>query len=225
MKSFYLSVPILFLFFIGCSTTHRITDFPSKEDFYKDINSSIKNKDVNVFTADSSFVSSAGSGIKNDSLQTVVKMQVDTIPLKDVKDIKYFGSAYQEPSAYIWLKNGKELRPESIKKISNSMIQLANLSINSGYIPIDKVKEIRYKTRWQSTLLGAPAGFAGGAVVCGILGATGIMFRTENGGNHPKFDPGTSMIAGAFWGAVIGTITGAIIGYIAGWDHIYQLNL
>ncbi len=224
MKIFFLSVLILLVFFLGCSTTSRVTDYPSKKKFLEDVNSSIDDRDVNVVTIDSSFVSSAGSEIKGDSLKTTIKIQEERIALKDVKDIKYFGKAYQAPSAYVWLQNGKELRAENIKKLPDSMIQLTNLRINSGYIPIDKVKEISYKTRWQSTLLGVPAGFGGGAVICGILGATGITFRTESGGNHPTFDPANSAIVGAFWGALVGTVTGAILGYIVGWDHIYQFN-
>ena len=224
MKSFYFSIPILFLFLIGCSTTYKLTDYSSKEKFQEDINRCIKNRDVNVVTVDSSFISSAGSEIKDNSLQIVTKIKEEKISLKDVKDIKYFGKAYEEPSAYVLLESGKELRAKNIKKLSNSIIQLRNISKNSGYIPIDKVKEINYKTRWQSTLLGVPAGLAGGAVVCGILGGTGITFRTESGGNHPTFDPANSAIVGAIYGALIGTITGAIVGNIIGWDHIFLFN-
>lgn len=224
MKLFYFSVPIIFLFFIGCSTTYKVTDYPSKKNFLEDVNGAMKNRDVNVVTIDSSFISSAGSEITDNSLQMVSKIKEEKISLKDVKDIKYFGKAYEEPSAYVWLESGKELRAENIQQLPNSMIQLRNISINSGYIPIDKVKEISYKTRWQSTLLGAPAGFAGGAVLCGILGGTGITFRTESGGNHPTFDPANSAIVGAIYGALIGTITGAIVGYITGWDHIFRFN-
>lgn len=224
MKLFYFSVLIIFLFFIGCSTTYKVTDYPSKKNFLEDVNGAMKNRDVNVVTIDSSFISSAGSEITDNSLQMISKIKEEKISLKDVKDIKYFGKAYEEPSAYVWLESGKELRAENIQKLPNSMIQLRNISINSGYISIDKVKEISYKTRWQSTLLGVPAGFAGGAVLCGILGGTGITFRTESGGNHPTFDPANSAIVGAIYGALIGTITGAIVGYITGWDHIFRFN-
>lgn len=221
---FYLFVSIVLMFLFGCSSTYKLTDYNSKEGFYKDVNSSIKNRDVNVVTFDSSFISSAGSRIKDDSLQTVARIKEEKIALRDVKDIKYFGRVYEAASAYVWLQSNKELRAETFKKLPDSMIKLTNIRLNSGNIPIDKVKEITYKTRWQSTLIGAPTGFASGTVLGGILGATGIMFRSENGGNHPKFDPGTSMIAGAIGGALIGTITGAIVGYIVGWDHIYQFD-
>lgn len=224
MKLFYLSIPVIFLFIIGCSSTSKITDYPSKGSFYEDVNGSMKNRDVKVVTADSEFTSFAGTEIKDNSLQTVSKIKEENISLNDVKDIKYFGKAYEEPSAYVLLESGKELRAENIQKLPNSMIQLRNISINSGYIPINKVKEISYKTRWQSTLVGAPIGFLGGAVVGVISGATGIFPHISGGGNHPTFDPATSGIVGAFMGAIIGTVAGAIVGYVIGWDHIYQFN-
>lgn len=226
MKILYLAValfPIL-LIAIGCSSTYRVTDYPSKEKFQEDINSSIKDRDINVATVDSSFISSAGSEIKGDSLLTVAKIQEEKISLKDVKDIKYIEHGYEEPSAYLWLKNGEKLRPEGIKILPDSMIQLTNLRINSKYVSINKIKEISYKTRWQSTLIGIPLGFAGGALTGGIIGATGIIIHINDGGNHPTFDSGTSMMVGAALGVLIGTVTGAIVGYIVGWDHIYQFS-
>ena len=224
MKPFYLSIPIVFLFFIGCSTTSKLTNYPTQESFYEDINNSIKNEEVKVVTVDSSFLSSVGSIIKGDSLQTTTKIKEENISLQDVKEIKYYGKAHKEPSAYVLLANGKELRAENIQKLPNSIIQLRNISINSGYVPINKVKEISYKTKWQSTLVGAPLGFLGGAVVGVISGATGIFPHISGGGNNPTFDPATSGIVGAFMGAIVGTVAGTVVGYLIGWDHIYQFN-
>lgn len=224
MRSVYFLLSIVSLIFVSCSSTYNVTDFPSTEKFKEDINSSIKNRDINVVTFDSSFTSLAGSEIKGDSLLTVAKIQEEKISLKDVKNVKYFSHANEIPSAYVWLKNGKELKAESIKELPDSVIQLTNLTVNSGHVPINKVQEISYKTRWQSTLIGIPLGFAGGAVAGGILGATGTIIRVNNGGNHPSFDSGDSFYAGFVLGAVIGTVTGTILGYILGWNHIYRFS-
>ena len=224
-KRIYLFFSFVFLLFIGCSTIYRVADYPSKEEYYEDINNSIKNRDVNVVTIDSSFVSLAGSEIKGDSLRIFVKIPEEKISLKDVKEIKYFGKAYEEPSAYVWLKNGEELRVDNINKLTDSMIQLTNLKINSGNIPINKVKEISYKTAWTGALMGGmPIGLGSGVIIGGILGSAGIIFHINTGGMTDTFDKRESTAVGAVSGALIGIVTGAIIGYIIGWDNIYQLN-
>ena len=224
MKLFYLCIPIILFFLIGCSSTYKVTDYPSIEKFHEEVNSSIKNKNFNIVTIDSSFTSLAGSIIIDDSLKMVTKVQEEKIPLKNVKKIKYFGNAYKEPSAYVWLKNGKELRAENIKKLPDSMIQLTNLRINSGYIPIDKVKEISYKNKWSGAIIGIPMGSVSGAVIGGMLGSAGVIFHINSGGNENTFDKGQSSAVGVVAGALIGAVTGAIIGYIVGWDNIYEFN-
>jgi hypothetical protein len=224
MKLFYLSIPIIFLFLIGCSSTYKVTDYPSKAKFHEDINSCITNRDVNVVAVDSSFTSFAGSRINDDSLQIVSKIQ-EKIPLKEVKDIKgikYYGSAYQGPSASIWLKSGEELRTENVKILPDSTIQFTNIA--NGYIPIDKVKEISYKTGWPGALTGIPIGLGGGAIIGGILGSAGVIFHINSGGMKDTFDKGQSAFVGMVSGGFIGIVTGFIVGYITGWDNIYQIN-
>lgn len=62
-------------FFFGCSSTYRITDFSSKEKFYKDFNSFAKNRNVNVrLVNDSTFSSPNGAIISNDSLRLIDKV-------------------------------------------------------------------------------------------------------------------------------------------------------
>ena len=214
MKLYYLSLIIIFMFLIGCSTTYKVTNYVSKEDLYKKANSSMKSRDVNVVTIDSSFTAFEGSRIKDDSLQIVAKIQ-ETLSLKDIKKIKYYGNAYEEPSAYIWLKNGKELKQNKVKIISDSTIQFSNFIMTNEYIPVDKVKIISYKTWWQSTLIGIPFGLVSGTLIGGMLGGT--VSHNDEGD--------ISMVVGALGGAIIGTITGAILGYIIGYKNIYQFHL
>ena len=223
MKYIFFLIPIIFLFLIGCSSTYKITDYPSKETFYKDINSSIRNRDVKVVTADSSFTSLKGSQINDGSLQTVSLVQ-KSIPLQEVKNVKYSETAGATPLVYVWLKSGEELKPESIKKLPNSMIQLTILRINDGSIPIYKIKEISYKTGWPGALTGIPIGFGSGAIVGGILGSAGIIFHINSGGMKDTFDKGQSTFVGMVSGALIGIVTGGILGYIIGWEHIYKIS-
>ena len=211
---------------MGCSSTYKVTDYPSKEKFYEDINSSIENRNFNVVADDSSFTGFRGSEIKNDSLYAVTRIieKEETISSEDIKEIKYFGKAYEEPSADIWLKNGEELRAENLINLSGSKLQFTNIKINSGYIPIDKVKEISYKDKWKGTLIGIPRGFACGIIIGGILGANGTIVHVNEGGMHPTFDPWSSMIGGAALGAVVGIVVGPIVGYITGWNNIFQFK-
>ena len=98
MKYFYLSIPVIFLFLIGCSSTSKKTDYPSKEDFYKHINFSIKDRNVNVFTTDSSFTCLKGSIIKDDSIQRMVKIKkISSSNIKGLPDSsKWFTKTVRE---------------------------------------------------------------------------------------------------------------------------------
>jgi len=115
---------------MGCSSTYKVTDYPSKEKFYEDINNSIGNRDFNVVTDDSSFTGFRGSEIKNDSLYAVTRIieKKETISSEDIKEIKYFGKAYEEPSADIWLKNGEELRAENLMNLPGSKIIIIKMN-------------------------------------------------------------------------------------------------
>jgi hypothetical protein len=81
MKLGYLIIAV----FVGCSSTYKVTDYSSKEKFREDINSSIKDRDIIVTTIDSSFTSSSGSVIIDDSLLIVAKIQEEKISLNGVK--------------------------------------------------------------------------------------------------------------------------------------------
>ena len=228
MKILYLFVTLspLLLMAIGCSSTYKVIDYPSEEKFHEDINSSIENRNFDVVTDDSSFTCFEGSKITDDSLYAVTKIlkEKETISSRDIKEIKYFSKAHEAPSTTIWLKNGEELRAEDVMNLSGSTLQFTNIKINSGYIPIDKVKEISYKAKWKGTLIGVPRGFVFGIIAGGILGATGTITHVNEGGNHLTFDQWTSMIEGAALGAVIGIVVGPIIGYIIGWNNIFQFE-
>ena len=69
MKLLYLSIPIIFLFLIGCSSTYKATYFTSKEDFHNYFNESVQDRELKItMTDDSSIVTDNGAKIINDSM-------------------------------------------------------------------------------------------------------------------------------------------------------------
>ncbi|MDR3626567.1 MAG: hypothetical protein P4L45_07025, partial [Ignavibacteriaceae bacterium] len=69
MKIPFMIISLVPLFFIGCSSTYTINDFPTKDKFYGDFNNFAGNKSLNVtLTNDSSFVPEGKIKISDDSL-------------------------------------------------------------------------------------------------------------------------------------------------------------
>ena len=205
------------MFFIGCSSTYRVTDYPSKAKFLEDVNSSIKNRDFNVVTTDSLFTCLEGSKIKDDSLYVIAKNVGDEIPLKDIKDMKYYYSnTNEDPSAYIWLKNGKELRVFNVNISSNSYLQFTN--INNEQIPLMDIKHLSYTNHWKGLAPGIYLGMTAG----GLIGATGLIIKIPEDGNNRdnRLNYGSSFLFGAIYGIVIGAIVGCIVGF----ENIYEFN-
>ncbi len=90
--------PILFLFFIGCSSTYTVTDMDSKEKLIKDFNDSAENKKLEItLTNDSALVVTEGGQIKNDSMllsyspnyYTTKIKKYRLLPLADIKQAAY----------------------------------------------------------------------------------------------------------------------------------------
>ena len=93
---------------IGCSSIYKVSDFSSKNKFYEDFNSFAKNKSIKIImTNDSSFITSEGPYILNDSLIfTTITQKEETIDKNEIKDIKYSGNDMSNLSGRIILKNG-----------------------------------------------------------------------------------------------------------------------
>jgi hypothetical protein len=99
MKIFYYSLPVVFLFLIGCSSTYKVTDFSTKEIFQNNFNNSAKDTRVKVtLINDSSFVVSEGTEIKNDDLHLnyypnyypkKLRVKNENIQLSEVKQASY----------------------------------------------------------------------------------------------------------------------------------------
>ncbi|MGB8317856.1 MAG: hypothetical protein WCE54_07010 [Ignavibacteriaceae bacterium] len=212
MRIYYFFVPFIFLLLIGCSSTYKVTKYFSKEDLYKDANSSMKSRDINVVTVDSSFTAFEGSQIDDDSLHAITQIQEmkEKIPLRETKEIKYFGKSYEEPSAIIFMKNGTELRRNKVKIMPDSIIQCTHLEVTKEYIPLTKIEHISYSNHW----IGLGVGAFGGAIIAGVIAASDLEIKYSGGGI--EFNNG-------IW-AISEIVIGAIVGAIIGWDNIYEFN-
>lgn len=220
-----------FMFLIGCSSTYKITDFPSKDKFYADFNNSAKDKSLKVFLKnDSTITTYGGARISNDSLLFTIQVQkVEKISKDKIKDIKYSGSDMSNLSAIIFLKNGAEAIAKNVNILSDSSISATILENDDEYIPVSKVKEISYKNHWAgvpgklilSTGLGAGFGAFVGFIISKINPPNNSLPGSgSNAGGIVAQDERTGLIVGS----VIGFITGGIIGWISGYTYTYQFN-
>lgn len=92
MKLLYLIIPIIFLLFIGCSSTYKITGKYSKEELYKDFNNAAQKKEMEItLNNDSSFCIQKGANISNNSLILNSKQQntIKYIPLNKLSKASY----------------------------------------------------------------------------------------------------------------------------------------
>ena len=100
MKLFYLSIPVVFLIFIGCSSTYNAAEYPSIKKYYDDFNKSVEDNTLKVtLINDTSLVIPEGAKIKNDSIHLnyfphyyplKIKMTKNKyLPLTEVKQVIY----------------------------------------------------------------------------------------------------------------------------------------
>jgi hypothetical protein len=84
MKWLYLSF-LFVLFFTGCSTTYNIQHFSSKDEYYQNINNSIKSLDIQLNLTDGNKINILGGEIKGDTLFS----SSNTYPVSKIKTISY----------------------------------------------------------------------------------------------------------------------------------------
>jgi len=236
MKNSYLAIPFLFIFFVGCASTFRVSDFSSKEKFYDEFNSSFKRKEVKfTLLNDSSFTASDGAEIINDTLISYTNLEEKRkkiFALPEIAEVNFFGSDNQ--FVMILPKNGDEMRAESVEigRDTINFVEIKNV-IAATSTPIDKVKTASYKNRWRRVPLGAIAGIATGGILSLSIGSLLGEFDDKHAqvesipsrmmDDHP-LSPIEKAFAYWFSGSFLGLITGSIIGYSVGYTAIYQFN-
>jgi len=91
-KTIFISSLILLLF-IGCSSTYKISDFPSKEKYFEDFNVFANDKILNAcFSNNNSCIQIERAKLLNDTLyffSTIDNAVVKMLPLNEIKEISY----------------------------------------------------------------------------------------------------------------------------------------
>jgi len=219
MKKIYLVGTFILIFFTGCSSTYKVTDFSSKEKFYEEFNNNFKEREAKVtLVNDSSFIAQNGVEINHDTLLSFVNLEEKKnrrFALSDVADIYFPGST--TTSASVALKNGDKLTGDEVKvtKDSISFVESKRLLVMNALAPTYNIKTISYKDRWRrmplGVLAGAPLGFLSGIALVNI-------FKIKD--YHGDADYlGTSLQM-----TMVGLLAGCITSYLIGFDEIYQFN-
>lgn len=214
IKYIYLITPALILFFAGCSSTYRVTDFKSKNEFYNNVNNNIKDREVNVtLNNDSTFATNdKGAQVEQNYLSLRLNRTVldTTLPLSEIQNINY-KTKHGNPSTYIELKNGATINAENIRRSAGSLE--FNTRVPYPYnIPINKVNEIGYKSTSEGIFSGIFIGMGAGL----LLTISKIIPANLREGNPPYpndynyFGVGRVSIP---LGIIVGGIVGAIIGH------------
>jgi len=217
MKNIFIVIALLFIFLTGCSSTYKVTDFPSKEKFYEEFNNSFKEREAKVtLVNDSSFFVRSGVEINHDTLLSFEKLEEKIhrrFALSDVADIGFSGST--TTSASVVLKDGDKLTGAEVKvtKDSISFVGVKSLITSNTVAQIDKVKTVTFKNRWYGLRLWAITG----ALTGGCIGLLNVKsFSTSHWESQElMYFP---------IGAGVGFIIGAIGGYFFGYPITYEFN-
>jgi len=216
MKIFYLITTLLTLFLIGCSSTYKASDFPSKDKFYDDFNKSARDKSVEIIlNNDSSFTDDSGAFISNDSLSYIIVVQKEKIITKnEIKNIIYSGTNMSHLSATILLKDSTTVTAKNINIWSDSSINIKISEDKIRYLPIFKIKTVSYKNIMLGGGLGFLQGTCAGFALGRLVGSLAITGKEE--GYKPEIYYVTIQL--------LGTIGGTILGITHGYVYTYQFN-
>jgi hypothetical protein len=221
MKHIYIIATLIPLIFTSCSSTYKVSDFPSKDKFFEDFNKSAYDKSLQVtLNNDSSFTNNNGAEIVNDTLYCL-NIEIESInkkiSLSDIKEIKYSGSNFRK--GLILLRDGKTFDAEEID-IYNDTVKFSYINtINSHKcsLSMNKVREVSYKNHWLGVPIPLITGTAAGIAAGGL---SAFVYDSSINTNDKN-----SIDAGIFLGiASLGMIIGGIDGWINGYTYIYQFS-
>ena len=222
MEKTHFATTLLLLLFIGCSSTYKVNDFPSKEKFYEEFNNSFEDREAKVtLVNDSSFTADKGVGVKNNLVvcySTTEDKRPQKFILSDLSAINFAGN--DNRSAKIILKTGEEFNGENILTTRDSInFTEVRRILKIDTFPMDKVKTTSYTNKWKGVFPGMKIGFATLTILGYFIGKT----ITQAEGGH-GLERSSQEFTGFFLGGTLGLITGAIVGYMVGYDVFYQFN-
>lgn len=213
-------ISCIFITITGCTTTYKLSESRSPEKFYEKCKSAVENRNVNVtLDNDSSVFTCDENEIVKDTFYTVKETKTSRyykISTAQIKDMDYLSNDYK--TANITLKDGEKLKAENLS-ITNDTTKFWGIKtsvMKTMISPLYDVKSIEYKNHWKGVI----PGILGGALLGGVLGATGWIFHPMDGGMVEQFDQGTATFGGAFSGLIIG----AVVGYIIGFNINYEFR-
>ncbi len=217
LKAILLSCSLLFLMIsiTGCSYVYNISDYQSKDEFYKKVNEDIQGENIilRIKTPDTSF-QAQDAAIRNDAMYmtTLKKWLNKHIKKSDIKSAAYYNKSYDNLCAKLELRNGDCFAAEYIVINADSTLDFKYLLIVSAKIPVYAIKNISYKNN-----RGPVAGFGYG-LLTGALTGFGLALMVNNQIEHPSgiwSEPGNYSPAGIWFAAAL--IAGPIIGTPVGW--------
>ena len=218
MKKINYILLAISLISFSCTTTYRISDFSSKENFYEEFNKAAKEKNVSITLNNGSVLASNDKTfIKNDSMHFTIKksLGVKRISLAEIKKIQYYNSMVL--SGNITLKNGSSFFGNDIKILSDSSIETKAYKDIKKDVPIAEIRSVSYKNHW----LGAALGFLEGIGV-GFGTAAFIYLVTSIGNiNQGRLNEDANIALLTF---ITGSLVGGTIGAFNGHTYIYQFN-
>jgi len=209
MKYKYIVIVFFVFLFTGCSSTYKVTNFPSKEKFYEEINNVFKGRESKITLTDDSVVTALdGITIKNNCLfvniNSVEKINMK-IALADAIELNFDNK--NASSGIFFLQNGEKIRAEDIivEQDSIKFVEVKSVLLPFS-IQLDNVKTVNYKNRWKSIFPDAMIGLLSG-------GLTGYFWGKTDTNDHGENQGVPGLIGGAFVGFIAGSITGLSLGF------------
>ena len=135
---------------IGCSSTYKVSDFPSRDKFYEDFNNSASDKSLKIIlNNDSTITVENGAVISNDSLFITLPVlkQEKVINKDDIEDIKV---SIHDMTTTIVLKNDKSVTAGSIDILPDSSVAIYNFENTYKYLSLINCK----RNKLQKSLAG-----------------------------------------------------------------------
>jgi hypothetical protein len=217
MKIFYILISLSSLLLIGCSSTYKVTDFPSKAKFYADFNKSASDKSLKIFMNNDSTINAAnGALISNDSLIFAVPiLKEEKIRRDNIEEFIYNSYDINIINTVI-LKNGNSITTNNIQLLPDSSVVYWDYENTNKYLSLNNVKKISYKNHW----LGLPVG-----LIFGPLIGYGLGISLSEAISQSSFSSASSADkATVYIITSVGFLTVSVLGWINGWTYIYQFN-
>lgn len=159
MKAVTVIIAICITLFTGCSLTYKVSDFPSKEEFYNSFNNSAKGRDAKITYNNDSLAAYSGMlFVEENSLVAFTKTYSGEkrLSLKEVNKINY--TDFKTLSGSILLNNRIVIMGEGIKTIQDSAVIFNEYKEIKIITPLSQVRKIDFEIKPIGTISGIFSG-------------------------------------------------------------------